>query len=91
MAADVQPVNYYFCLLNNYEDRAMADQMAVIEAQRVHFLVTGAGETLEDVVKIVRDSWPELLDEGFEPRYHLAMEAGGYKLYERDADEEASA
>ena len=84
-AADVLPVNRCFCMLNSNSDRCMAEQLEIVADQGVHFLVMGKGETMEGMLEAVREEFPGLIGDDFAPKYHLALEAYGYNLYERDA------
>ena len=86
-AADVLPVNRFFCTLNYLKKEAAIDQGAVLSEGRVRFAVTWKG-TLENCAdKVNRAAGTEIMDIG---GYRPVMQQGPYYLYER-IDPEVSA
>lgn len=82
-AADVLSVNRYFCVLNNYPERVLEDQMQVLKNEGVHFVVTRK-ETLERKLEKAREFMPEHEFENV--NYKLTLEMSSYYLYQRTDD-----
>jgi len=79
-AADVLPVNRYFCGLNNYPVRSAKDQMQVLENESVHFVVT-ANHPLEVKLERAKELMPSY--EFKDINYELVMNMAQYYLYQR--------
>ena len=77
-AADVLPVNRWFCVLNYGKKQAAADQSRVVSEGRVHFVVT-RDHPLEDYVGELDEIGQALDVSG----YRLVMQEENYYLYQR--------
>ena len=86
-AADVLPVNRFFCTLNYLKKEAAIDQGAVLSENRVHFVVTRKTPLEQYADKINRAAGTEIMNVG---GYRRVMQQGPYYLYERtDAEVDA--